>query len=204
MTRIRSVAALAERRHDVLIQRFADRTRFFGAIEHRDRSDGRRQRGDEGLDAERAVELDRQHADLRGRSQRVHGGRHGLGARPHDHDDAIGVGRAVILEELVRAPRERGEAIHRALHDRRRLVVEAVDRLAPLEEGVGVLRRPAQHRAVGRQAPRAVRLDEAVVDHRRGSRPGRAPRSSAARATCGTRRRSAGTARATRATRRGR
>ena len=44
--------------------------------------------------------------------------------------------------------------------------VEAVDRLAILEEDVGVLRRAAQHRAVRRQAAGARRVDEALVDHR--------------------------------------
>ena len=116
--------------------------------------------------AERPEQLHRQDADLRAGSQGVACGLDGLGARAHDHDDALGIRRAVIFEQPMRASRERGEAVHRALHDVRRRVVVAVDGLAALEEDVRVLRRSAQHGTVGRQPARARRVDEAVVDHR--------------------------------------
>ena len=71
------------------------------------------------------------------------------GARAHQHDHPIGVGRAVVVDEVVLAAGQRGEAVHRRLHDVGHARVERVARLAGLEEHVGVLRAAAQHRAVG-------------------------------------------------------
>ena len=54
-----------QRGHDVLVERLPDRAWLLGAIEDRDCTDGRRQRGKEMVDAEGAIELHRQHADPR-------------------------------------------------------------------------------------------------------------------------------------------
>ena len=43
------------------------------------------------------------------------------------HDHALGIGRAVVLEQAVLPPDERGEAVHRRLHDGRAGGVERID-----------------------------------------------------------------------------
>src|SRR5437762_6410757 len=67
--------------------------------------------------AEGPEQLARQHAHFRRRSKARDRRADGGGARPHDDENALGVWRAVVLEQVVRAGGEGGEAIHRALHD---------------------------------------------------------------------------------------
>ena len=118
-------------------------------------------------------------------------------ARAHQHDHAFRVRRAVIVEQVVLPSGQRGETVHLPLHDLRHARVERVDRLARLEERVGVVCRAAYHRALRRSAP----ARDAHAPGRRRSWRGSARRSAArwwrARARCGTRRRNAGTGCAT-------
>ena len=109
---------LGERRHDVEIERIARRARLLRAIEDGERADGLRQRGEERLRCERAIEPDLQHADLFAASgQVVDRLVHRLGARAHDHDDALGVRIADVLEQAVAAAGQRRERVHRPCHD---------------------------------------------------------------------------------------
>ena len=121
----------------------------------------------ERVDVERPVEADLHEADLLALLveilDRLVGG---LGARAHDHDDALRVGRADVVEEVVLPADELRELVQRLLDDARAGVVELVDRLAPLEIHVGVLGGSAHHRVVRRQRALPVRRDEVVVDHR--------------------------------------
>ena len=74
--------------------------------------------GEEGFDGERPVQADLEQADLLAaaiRSSTVSCGR--LGAGAHDDDDALGVGRADVIEQVVLAAGELGELVHRLLHD---------------------------------------------------------------------------------------
>ncbi len=72
----------------------------------------------------------------------------------------------MVVEEVVGAAGQLGEAVHRALHDVWQLVVEAVGRLASLEVDVRVLHRAADDRVLGGEPARALLGDETVVDHR--------------------------------------
>ena len=58
-----------ERRHHVEIERLARGAGLLGLLEHRDRANGLRQRGEEGLGGERAVQPHLQHADLLARAR---------------------------------------------------------------------------------------------------------------------------------------
>ena len=121
------------------------------------------------------------------------------------HDHPLGLGVADVVEEAVAAGR--CSAAKRSivlLHDARAGGVEGVAGLAGLEEGVGVLRRAAQHRLVGVSARARWARDRPARRSSRAGRRRREPRSSPPRARCGSRRRSAGTARASAASRRGR
>ncbi len=101
-----------------------------------------------------------QHADLvAAPRERVHRLVHGLGARPHDDDDALGFGIARILEQAVPPARERRESRHQLLHDIGTGAIEEVGRFAGLEERIGVLRGSPQHGMVRRQRPPAVGRD---------------------------------------------
>jgi hypothetical protein len=89
-----------------------------------------------------------------------------LRAGPHEDDDALGVGRAGIVEEAVAATGPRRERRHRVRDDRRTGTVERVHRLATLEVHVGVLRRAADRRVLGRERARPAGAHELVVDER--------------------------------------
>ena len=85
----------------------------------------------------------------------------GLGAGAHHDDDALGVGRADVIEQVIGASHDFGELVHRRLHLGGADIVVGVGRLANLEEHVGVLRGAAQHRMVGRERALAV-LNNAI------------------------------------------
>ena len=129
--------------------------------------DRRRQCGGERVAVERAVEPHLQHADLLAACrQRRDGLLDRADAGAHQHDDALGVRRADIVEQAVAAPGQLGEAVELVGDDARRRGVERIRRLARLEEDVRVLRRAAQHRVVRAQRAVTVRADEVVVDER--------------------------------------
>ena len=89
-----------------------------------------------------------------------------LGAGAHEHDHAVGVGGAEIVEQPVVPAGQRREPVHRRLDDRRDRRVERVRRLAALEVHVRVLRDAAHDRPVRIERARAVREHQLVVDHR--------------------------------------
>ena len=80
----------------------------------------------------------------------------GFGAGAHHHDDALGIGGADIVEQVILRPVTLGEPVHRVLHDGRARAVEGIAGFARLEEDVGILGRAAKHRAVGRQRALAM------------------------------------------------
>ena len=152
--------------NDVLEQGLAGSAELLGAVENRDRLDGRRKRRDEMIDRERAEQPDLDNADLlTGLDQRVDGLFNGLAARTHDDDDTLGVGGAIVIEKLVLTAGQRRELVHRLLHDLGAGEIERVARFGHLEESVGVLRGAADNRMVGRQAALAVGPDQVRIHH---------------------------------------
>ncbi len=191
---------LGQRRRDVEIERIAGRARLLRPIQDRERADGLRQRGEERLLVERAIEPDLQHADLFAASgQVVDRLVHGVGARSHDHDHALGGRIADVLEQAVVAAGQRAERLAssarrcRGRRRRSRSALRAPERRrrdsAPCRAGPAG---PASARAGDARTPAIP--GSASADRRR-----RALRSSRPRATCGTRRRSAETGFASRA-----
>ncbi len=158
--------ALAEGREDVLVQRLARGARLLGAVEDGDGLDRLRDGAEEGLHGEGPEEPDLDEAHLLAARHEVLDGFVGrLGARAHDDDDALGVGGADVVEEVVLPADDLGELVHGLLDDGREGRVERVAALAGLEEDVGVLGRAAQDGVVGREGPRPVGAHEVVVDH---------------------------------------
>jgi hypothetical protein len=90
----------------------------------------------------------------------------GTHAGAHQDHDALGVGSAIIVEQVVGAADPLREPIHHVLHDGRTGQVERIDRLARLEKYVWILCRSAQDRTIRRHCPLAVRPHQFVVDQR--------------------------------------
>ncbi len=158
---------LGQRRRHVEVERLARRARFLGLLEHRERPARLRQRGQERLGRERAVEAHLQHADP-GARLAEDGGRlaRGLRARAHQHDHPFGVGGAFVLEELVGPAGERREPVHGRLHDARRARVIGIHGLARLKERVRVVRGAPDERMLGIERALAVRPHQILPDHR--------------------------------------
>ena len=66
----------------------------------------------------------------------------------------------------MRAPGQRGEAVHRALDDRRRRQIEAVHGFAAWKKTSGFCAEPRSTGWSGDSARARVRRDEPLVDHR--------------------------------------
>ncbi len=99
------------------------------------------------------------------RGESVHCFLGGFRARSHDDNDTLGIGRTIVLEDLVLSSDDLGKAVHGLLDDCGEGVVKRVHRLAGLEEDVGVLGGAAHHGMFGRQRASAVRVDQFIVDH---------------------------------------
>ena len=155
-------AAVPQAGQHVEVERLERRAGLLGAVEDCDGAHARRQRREQRLGGERPVQPDECHADaLAGGVHRIDGFTYGAGARPHDHDHAVGIGRTVVVDEVVFTSAQLGELVHRGLDGTRHAGVERVARLARLEEHVGVLGRPADDRAV-RIEPAAAVLEHTL------------------------------------------
>ena len=148
-------------------ERFTERARFLGAVQHGDAAGARRDDREQLGGRERAIEAELHHADLLPLRHEVGRGlRGGLRARSHRDDDALGVGGPVVLGEAVMAPGPLGQRIHRLLDRGGDPRVERVDRLARLEVDVRVLCRAADERPFRRERPATVIADEVGGDKR--------------------------------------
>ena len=166
--RPRAVAErLGERRDRVEEEWLADRPGLLRPVEDGDAPHGRGQRLGERLRGERPVQPHLRHANtLATRVERGDGLPGGLAAGSHHHEDAFGFGMPRIVDDPVTATRALGESRHRLLDDEGDAGVEGVDRLARLEVDVRVLRRAANERALRRERPAAMSLDE-LLGHER-------------------------------------
>ena len=81
---------------------------------------------------------------------------HGAAAGSHQDDHALCLGVTGVFHQVIATSRSRGKALEGAAHERGQRVVVRVDGLARLEEHVGVLRRAAQHGAIGVEGARGL------------------------------------------------
>jgi hypothetical protein len=143
---------LVQRALDVLQQRFADRARLLRAVQHGHDAGRGGDRLQEAARVERPEQPDLDGADLLAAILRPGHGLVGrVGRRAHQHQDAIGVRGAHVLERLVVAAGAGAELVHHRRHHVGQGAVGGFDPLARLEEHVGVLRGAAHDRMGGRE-----------------------------------------------------
>ena len=142
--------AALKRRHDIQIQRLADGAGLLGAVQHGDGFDGIGQGAQQVLPAEGAVQAHLDKTDLFPADQLVVDDLlDGLADRAHGHDDLLGIGVAVVIEEVVVAADHGVDLVHVFLHHTGEGIIELVGDLTLLEEDIGVLGAAAQHGTVG-------------------------------------------------------
>jgi len=151
--------------NNILEERFANGTRFLGAVEHCDFLDGRGDDAQEVFDREGAIEAHNHHTHFFAVSVEVFGDFCGsFRAGAHNHDHTVRVRCAMIFHDLVFATGKVSKAFHFFFHDPNALVIIAVDRLASLEVHVGILGSTADHGRVRSQGAFSMRDDHVFIN----------------------------------------
>ena len=160
------LAGLVESGDDVLVERLADGTRLLGTVHDGDLLDGLGENVDEVLDGERTEQTNLDKADLLAVSVEVvddfleH-----VAEGAHAHDDAVGIGSAVVVEQAVIGAELLVDLLHVALDDGGKLVVDLVAGLTVLEEDIAVLVAAAGVRVLRVERVVAESLDGVHVAH---------------------------------------
>ena len=161
-----AAAGLAEGGGHVEVERLAEGAGLLRAVEDGHLLGGRGERGEERGADPRTVEANLDQADLLALGRQVVDDLFGhVADAAHRHDDAVGVGSAVVVEELVVGAELGVDLGHAALDDGGKRVIGAVAGLAVLEEHVAVLVRAAHRGMLGVQRVVAERLDRFHVAH---------------------------------------
>jgi len=159
------VLDLPQGRDDVQVERLAHRAGLLGAVQDGHRPDRGREALHEILHDERAVESDLEQADLLpARNKGLHRLVGRLRGGAHENQHPLGFRMSHVVEQAIGAAGALGEPVHQLLDGAGTVQVEAVGRLPGLEEGVRVLGRSPQHRAVRRQGPPAMGLHPLLGD----------------------------------------
>mmetsp|Transcript_7487 Transcript_7487/g.20229 ORF Transcript_7487/g.20229 Transcript_7487/m.20229 type:complete len:1155 (+) Transcript_7487:2178-5642(+) len=142
-------ARLAQGREDVRVQRQGGGEVLLRTVQHRDGLHALRHLGEEVLHRERPEEADLEEAHpLPPLPQVIHGLLRGLRRGAHHHDHALRLRVAVVVEELVLAPCDHGQLVHRLLNDVGDGVVEHVGGHRGLVVRLWVLAHAAHHRVL--------------------------------------------------------
>ena len=165
-----------QRRDDIQQKGFTGGAGLLGAVEYRNRANGRGQRLGEALHREGAVQPHLHESHLfSGGHEVLHGLMSTLRTRAHHHHDPLRLGMADVVERRIGAAGQLGETSHRVGDDVGTRIVERVGRLTTLKEGVGVLRRSPHDGVFGGEGPIAVcgdgpgieqRVQRGVIDRR--------------------------------------
>ena len=151
---------------DIQVQRLADAAGLLGAVHDGDLGDRFGNGGGQLLGHERAIQANLHQTDLLAVRVQVIDDLFGhVADGAHSHDDAVGIRRAIVVEEVVVRADLVVDLLHAALDDRRERVVVAVAGLAMLEEDVAVLVRAAHGRMLRVERMVAERLDGIHIAH---------------------------------------
>ncbi len=133
------------------------RARLFGTIQHRYRPRTLWQYRQQVFRGERAIEADFQHTHFFAPAQQfIYHLFTGANRGTHDHNHALRLRMAIILERFVLASGSGGKIGHRLIHMVINRVVPRVSGLAGLEIGIGVGGGAADHRMLRVQRAGAV------------------------------------------------
>ncbi len=153
----RSVGAVLVHLAHVEIERLARSARLLGAVEHSDALRGGGDSSEKMLRRERTEQMNAHQTHLLALGhQMVYGFLSGLCARTHGDDHALGLGIAIIVEEVIFAAGDGGNLLHVVLHDLGNSLIYGVARLAVLEEHVAVLGHAAGNGS--------IRIESAVAE----------------------------------------
>jgi hypothetical protein len=159
-------AGVGQRGDDVEIEGLALCAGLLGAVEDRDLLGGGGDGLDQALSLERAVQTDLDEADLLAVGVEVVDDFLGhVADGAHRDDDAVSVGRAVVVEELVVGAELLVDLAHVLFHDFGESVVVLVAGLAVLEERITVLMGAAHGGMLGVEGVLAERFDGVHVAH---------------------------------------
>ncbi len=89
-----------------------------------------------------------------------------LGNGAHGYDHALGLGMAVVVEEVIFATGDSGDFLHVVLHDFGHGLVVLVAAFAVLEEDVAVLGHAAGHGSIGAEGACTELVDSVHVEER--------------------------------------
>ncbi len=129
---------------DVEIERLSASSGFLGAVENSDLLNGCRKSFDEAPHGERAVQPDFQQPNLFALLVEIVGGFvRGLRAGTHHDDYAIGVGRAHVVEQVIRTADDLGKLVHDRLNFVGANVVVGIASFTRLKIDIGILCRAA-------------------------------------------------------------
>ena len=152
---------------DVEEKRLAEAAGLLAAVEDRNLFDGRRQRLDEHIGSERAIETNLQETELPAlRIQVADRLFDGLAGGTHRDDDLVGVGGADVIKQVILAAGDFADLVHVLLDDGRERLVLLVGRLAALEVDVRILGGHLRVRSIRAQRAVAETLDVLHVEHR--------------------------------------
>ena len=161
----RAVRVVDISRADVLIQRLAVGAGFLETVEHGDLFHGLRDRAEHVLHGERAEQVDLQEADLLAALvQVVHSLADGAGDGAHRNDQALCVGCAIVVEQVIFTAGQLADLGHIILNDVGQSGIVAVAGLALLEVDVGVVDHRAHARIFGVQRVGAEFCKGVIVD----------------------------------------
>ena len=154
---------LRENSNNVLVQRLARSAGLLATIQNGNGFDGGRQRRDERGSIEGAIEPNLEDADLLSLfGEKLDGFFCGFGAGAHDDDDALGIGCAEVVEEVISTASFSRDTVHDGLDDAGNSGVERGACFTRLEEDVRILGRAAQDRTIGTERVLA-KLDDVLV-----------------------------------------
>ncbi len=132
---------------NILIQRFADGTRFLGSVQHCNSLNSLWQNIHKIFLYERTVKSNLNQTNLvTVRKKFFHGFFDGFADRSHRHDYVLCVRRTDIVKRLVLATGYLADLIHVFYYDFRQLIIELVGSFSCLKEDIRILCSTANHR----------------------------------------------------------
>ncbi len=153
---------------DVEEERLTERPRLTRAVEDGDFSDGFGKDGEEMFRGKRAIEMDGDEPDLFAFfAKRVDDVLCRVAHRADGDHDAVRIGCAVVIKEMMRAAGDFGELVHVALHDIGQRVIIRIRRFGVLEINIRIFRRAANDGMIRRKRARAEIGERFLVDERR-------------------------------------